>query len=358
MSGTPSGSKSAVVDRLAGLLIGTATGDALGLPAEGLSRDRIQKLWPGDCQHRFVLGRGMLSDDTEHTVFVAQALLANGCDSEAFASSLAWKLRWWLLSIPAGVGFATLRATIKLWMGFPPSRSGVHSAGNGPAMRSAIIGAVFADEPDRIRPFVRASTTLTHTDERALTGALAVAFAAAWATRQEQKSEPDIESLLTTLRELSDKAEWQAILVKIETALARKFFVPDFAAELGCSRHVSGYVFHTVPVALFAWLRHWGDFRAAIASVIRCGGDTDTVAAICGALAGCSSGEAAIPREWRDGICDWPRSVRVLEDIARHLGDRSPKVTVRYFWPGVIPRNFLFLLLVLFHAFRRALPPY
>jgi ADP-ribosylglycohydrolase len=299
----------------------------------------------------------MVSDDTEHTIFVAQALLANS-EPDAFARSLAWKLRWWLLGIPAGIGFATLRATLKSWVGFPPSRSGVHSAGNGPAMRSAIIGALFADDPNRIKSFVHASTKLTHTDERALTGALAVAFAAAWTIRQESKSEANMGNLLPTLRALSDNAEWLATLAKLESALEGKFSVADFAAELGCSHRVSGYMFHTVPVALFAWLRHWGDFRAAIASVIRCGGDTDTVAAICGALAGCSLGVTAIPVEWRDGIRDWPRSVRLLGEIATRLGNKSPNVPVRYFWPGVIPRNLLFLLLVLFHAFRRALPPY
>jgi hypothetical protein len=53
------------------------------------------------------------------------------------------RLRGWLLSLPAGIGFATLRAILKLWLGFPLNRSGVYSAGNGPAMRVAVIGAFF-----------------------------------------------------------------------------------------------------------------------------------------------------------------------------------------------------------------------
>jgi hypothetical protein len=44
---------------------------------------------------------------------------------------LARRLRGWLAAMPAAVGFGTLRAILKLWMGFPPSRSGVRSAGNG-----------------------------------------------------------------------------------------------------------------------------------------------------------------------------------------------------------------------------------
>ena len=69
---------------------------------------------------------------------------------------------------------ATARACLKLWLGFPPKRSGVYSAGNGPAMRSALLGAYFYDDRAHIERFVTASTTLTHTDPRALTGALAV----------------------------------------------------------------------------------------------------------------------------------------------------------------------------------------
>jgi ADP-ribosylglycohydrolase len=61
--------------RIHGLLIGTAVGDALGLPAEGLCRRRILRLYQGHWRHRLVFGRGMISDDTEHTIFVAQCLL-------------------------------------------------------------------------------------------------------------------------------------------------------------------------------------------------------------------------------------------------------------------------------------------
>lgn len=52
-------------DRLAGILLGTAAGDALGLPAEGLSPARRQLLLPGSWRHRLLFGQGMVSDDTE-----------------------------------------------------------------------------------------------------------------------------------------------------------------------------------------------------------------------------------------------------------------------------------------------------
>ena len=86
-------------DRFDGVLLGTAVGDALGLPAEGISRGRIQRMWHGQWRLRFLFGRGMVSDDTEHTLFVAQALLTHPDDVDAFQRCLAWKLRLWLLGL-------------------------------------------------------------------------------------------------------------------------------------------------------------------------------------------------------------------------------------------------------------------
>lgn len=172
-----------IQQRVAGLLLGGAVGDSLGLPMEGLSRSRQQKWWPGALRHRFLLGRGMISDDTERT---------------------------------------------------------------------------------------------------------------------------------------SD---------------------------------------HTVPVALFAWLRHRGDFAAAVAGGIRCGGDTDTVAAIVGSLAGCEVGVEGIPVDWREGLVDWPRSARLLERLSVELGSPGGK-PVRWFWPGIVLRNLFFLAVVLTHGLRRLLPSY
>src|SRR5579863_10369291 len=117
-------------DRIAGVLLGTAVGDALGLPYEGLSPRRARRLFgPGPLRHRFFLGRGMISDDTEHTCMAGQALLRAPRDVDRFAKSLAWRFRFWLLGLPAGIGSATLRSITKLWLGISPRNSGVFSAG-------------------------------------------------------------------------------------------------------------------------------------------------------------------------------------------------------------------------------------
>src|SRR5436190_24086422 len=101
-------------DALTGVLLGTAVGDALGLPAENLSSRRIRRWWKGEWRMRFVFGRGMISDDTEHTLMVAQALLSHPKDADKFQRCLGWKFRWWLVGLPAGVGLATARACLRL----------------------------------------------------------------------------------------------------------------------------------------------------------------------------------------------------------------------------------------------------
>ena len=352
-------------ERLAGILVGTAVGDALGLPAEGMRPSRRRRIWPGPWRYRFLFGRGMIGDDTEHALFVAQALLREPDDSEVFRRLLASKLRWWLLGVPAGIGLATLRACLKLWIAFPPTRSGVASAGNGPAMRSAILGGFFCDDGDaqQLERFVRAATTLTHTDPRAATAALAVARLAALAVRRGKGNPPEVDSVAEMLRAIAPAdTEWCDLIGKIKDGLGQQTTVTAFAASLGLEDGVTGYAYHTVPVAVYSWLLHYGDFRATVEAVLECGGDTDTTGAIAGALAGATTGLKGIPGQWLVGIRDWPRTVKLLTEAAYRLAfqkkEGRPLGQVSYFWPGVLPRNLLFLIVVLLHGVRRLLPPY
>jgi ADP-ribosylglycohydrolase len=352
-------------DRFRGVLLGTAVGDSLGLPAEGLSPRRAGRLFRGGWKHRLLPGTGWISDDTDHSVFVAQSLLAHPDSAQRFVRRLAWCLRLWLLSLPAGIGLGTLRAIARLWIGIPPAHSGVRSAGNGPAMRAAPIGACFATQPEYLERYVAAATQLTHVDSRALTGARAVALIAAWCVREEPSARPDPSRFLELLGEAGDDPEWRAVLGALSGAVASDLSVAEFAASLGLADGVSGYVYHTVPVVAYAWYRHFGSFEQTLTSVLDCGGDADTTGAIAGALAGAVVGEGGIPAAWLRGLRDFPRSRSLLREIADRLaanfrgeGGGSSMRPVRYFWPALIPRNLIFLLVVLLHGLRRLLPPY
>ena len=103
-------------------------------------------------------------------------------------------------------------------------------------------------------------------------------------------------------------------------------------------------------------------FRKTLEATIECGGDTDTAAAIAGALAGATVGESNIPSDWVKNIRDAPINVTLLRNISARLAElvetKRSRGHVRYFWPLSVPRNLFFLLAVLCHGFRRLLPPY
>ena len=352
---------------VAGCLLGTAVGDAIALPFEGLSRQRVARWLPGPLEHRFFWGRGYCSDDTEQTCMVAQALLTARTEPDregfllVFTHNLAWRFRLWLLGLPAGIGLATLKSLLKQWVHPLNHVDGVDSAGNGPAMRSAILGVCHGADPRLLRDLVRASTRLTHTDPRAEDGAFAVAWAAHWA---HQKERPAPASFLSSLAEqLRDRdSALLAALADTASSVQQGESTADFAARIGCADGVSGFVMHTVPVALHIWMTHPDDYAAALESVVRCGGDTDTVGAIVGALVGIRVGPEGIPPQWRDHLWEWPRSKQWINDLATRLVDNRPgrqwRGALPLNLPGLLLRNLLFIFWIMVLGFRRLLPPY
>jgi ADP-ribosyl-[dinitrogen reductase] hydrolase len=329
-------------DRVLGILLGTAVGDALGLPYEGLPPARVARRLArhGPLRHSLVLGRGMLSDDTEHACLTARALMASRGDPIAFRRDLARRLRWWLLALPPAVGLATGRGIVRLWLGISPARSGVPSAGNGPLMRAAVIGALASDDA-QLTELVAASTRMTHLDPRAEQAAIAIA-------RFARAALPPA----ATIEAIADPE----LRARTHAALAAALEHADletFRAALAFDRGVTGFVNDTLPAVVFCWQRWPHEPAAAIEAAIRLGGDTDTVAALVGALAGSSSGPAAFPTAWLAGIRDWPLTLATMHRLADALAHGSPAPRLSAFVS--VPRNLLLLALVLVHAFARAL---
>ena len=348
-------------DALQGCVLGTAAGDAIGLPFENLSRRAVARAMALPLEHSLILRRGLLSDDTEHTVMLVLSLRDARGDVEVFRRRLAARLRWWLLALPPGVGGATARATLKLWLGFAPTRSGVFSAGNGPAMRAAALGVVFGEDLPRLRAFVRASTLLTHTDPRAFDAALAVAVAASCAARLgEPAPAAALDAFTRAYRAAADDdTAFAAEIALLAAAAADDADVSEFACRLGCGDGVTGFALHTVPAALHAWMRHAGDFRAAVTQVVRCGGDTDSTAAITGAIVGAGTGPRGIPASWLAGIVEWPRGVgwmrRCCDDAGAATGG-APSRRLELAWlPWTLARNLAMFVVVLYVLLRRTL---
>ena len=334
-------------DRLAGTLLGTALGDALGLPMEMLSARVIARRFPDLTRFHFLGRRGFVSDDTEQSALVAQSLARHPTHLDAAVRAFRRSLLGWFLRLPWGIGLGTLRACARIAVGL--RRSGVASAGNGAAMRAAIVGVFFHDDASTRRATSDTLARVTHTDPRAVEGARFVAEVAALAVTGR-----DPAAIVEGARAGVAEPMLAAALARA-VELARAGVAADVAAPaLG----TSGFVVHTVPFAAFVFARWGGDPRAAITAVIRAGGDTDSIGAIVGAWCGALGGEAALPVGLLAHLHDGPFGPTHLRALAADLaGARDGRAATATYNPGyALARNLALYPVVIAHALRRIVP--
>ena len=321
-------------DRVAGTLLGTALGDALGLPCEGLSAKRIARRFGKLDRYRLVGRTGYVSDDTEQSALVAQSLATFPADPDPCARAFRRSLVGWFWRLPWGIGMATIRACFRIMLGF--SRSGVRSAGNGSAMRAAVIGAMFHDHPEKRRAFGEAIARTTHTDDRAVQGALYVAELTALG--------PDEARRIVTEPLLGAALDRAVELAKASASTSQ-------AAE---ALKTTGYVVHSVPFALYCYLRYGATPLLALQECIAAGGDTDSIAAILGGWLGARHGEAGLPAHLMALLHDGPFGPTHLRRLAASLAAGTPPP--RYSWIGALFRNLALYPVILAHGFRRLFP--
>lgn len=329
-------------------LLGGAVGDAYGLPFEGLRPKRIAKRFDTDNAYHLIpiIKGGMVSDDTEHAVMTVQAFIASGGDVDKFKTALQWRLVAWLATLPCGVGLATGRSIFKMAFSlmlspiFRVKNTGVFSAGNGGAMRSSVLGVLCADL-DTLKPFVKTSTTLTHTDPKAYQGALCVALLAWVQTYHFDWTTDEILAFLKThlddeLFELIDR------------------YAPD-------AKGVTGYMYHTVPMVVQAFLRFRNEPVAGLNFLIKQGGDTDSTCAIFAGIVGVRYGQVMfgqIAGVWCEPKIR-PNWLNQLSHQAEQVyQNHQAQTPMRLFGIWTYPRNLAFLMIVLLHGFGRLLPPY
>lgn len=317
-----------------GVLLGTAVGDALGLVCEGMSARRIARRF-GRLDRYHLLGRtGYVSDDTEQSALVAQSLARHPGDLDRCVRAFRRSLLGWFWRLPWGIGLATVRSSFRIMLGL--SRSGVRSAGNGSAMRAAVVGAFFHDDAEKRRAFGTAIGSVTHTDDRAVQGALFVAELIA--------SGPEAARRIVTepiLGEALDRA----------AEFARRGAPTSEASD---ALKTSGYVVHSVPFALFCYLRYGDSPLLALQECIGAGGDTDSIAAILGAWLGARHGEPGLPSHLIAELHDGPFGPTHLRGLAAALAGGG--LPPRYSWLRALLRNLALYPVILFHGFRRIFP--
>jgi ADP-ribosyl-[dinitrogen reductase] hydrolase len=329
----------ATVRAVRGALLGTAVADALGLPFEGLHAHEVELYGKG--LDRFMLaGRtGFVSDDTEQTALVLQSVLRSRGDVHKATRHFRLALLGFFLRLPFAIGLATLRACVRIALCF--KQSGVRSAGNGAAMRSAVLGALLADDDAKRRALTRALAMVTHTDPRAVQGALYVAeLAALCALRPGEDRGTLALCALSVVQdsELYEAIEGAVLCAGSEHALAQ--------------RANRGYVVDSLELACFVFVRSGHAYLSGVRAAVRHGGDTDTNAAIVGGWLGILHGPEALPRDLLCAVAPGPFGVAHLHALADSVATGVPPV---YSPLSGLVRNLALMPVVLVHGLGRLL---
>lgn len=295
-----------LVDRARGALLGTFAGDALGMPFEGAAPGAI----PAELEMvESRLGRGTYTDDTEMMIVLAEALIEDG---SVKPESLA--RRFLERHDPQrGYGGGTLKVFAAWRSGMPVDTAarqafgGQGSIGDGAAMRIAPVGVRFAFDPGRVVEQARRSAEVTHTHPVGIDGAVAQAAAVGAAMRGNE--------VITAARKAVETDDMRRQLDIVAALLADPPIGPaEAAAALG-----NGFTApDSVPTAIYAAC-HVDDVRTAVTFAVRCGGDTDTIGAMAGAIAGARHGSAAIPSSWIDALEDGVYGRSHVEQLAARL---------------------------------------
>lgn len=334
-------------DRLFGALLGVAIGDALGLPFEGLSRTRVARRFERAERFRLVGRTGFVSDDTEQSALLGQALALSGPDDAHCVRRFRRSMVGWLARLPFGIGGATLRSCVRMMVGL--RRPGVRSAGNGAAMRAGILGAWLADDPARRRSLGRAVAELTHTDERGVQAALYVAEVSAMCLAHTP-APAQHGLLLRRARTVVDEPELAAA---IDQGLALAESDSSFAEAVDAMGS-SGFAVHSMALCSYCLARFGDEPPGAIEAAIRAGGDTDTHAAIVGGWLGALHGASAWPRALVGALHDGPFGPSHLHGIASAL--TTATAPPRWSWIHALLRNLMLYPVILAHGFARLVP--
>jgi ADP-ribosylglycohydrolase len=321
------------VDRLTGCLLGQALGDALGFVvetrppgvAEAYVRDWLLAGRAGDRAHPDY-PFGQYSDDTQ----LARELLisvreAGGWNPAAFAARIAELFR---SGADVGAGEGTRGAARRLLAGASWLESGTPPpyAGNGSAMRAAPLGLLFVGDPAALRAAAREQSRITHLDPRCAAGAVAVAGAALLATATGPLDPRGVLHQLAVWVDAEDAAVARAVAgVEEWLSLEPSAAAARLRAEGLDPGHVSpwlgisAFVTPSVAWSLYAFLRTPDDYWATVCTAIAVGGDTDTMGAIAGALAGARLGPDVLPPDLLAQLTD--RGVWGASELAQLAAD-------------------------------------
>ncbi len=294
-----------------GVLLGLAAGNVLGLRGEGAWYDEIPNRYPGGiiAPNPREKERPM-DDDLAQAVELLLTLLAEGDVVREFAQSLVR----WRRTNGRGMGRTTRRVIDLLEAGTSPYEAARlcyerHPiAPNGGLMRCAPVAVAYQHAPERLIRYSAATCAVTH---YAPTCQWSCVILNAVIALLLHNSDPDVPAVLTAATadgapDLLAAAAADGIPTDVFARLAAGQPPSADASWLRRDQRLIGHTLLALQVGLWAAVTPFS-FEDALVQVVRGGGDTDTNAAVAGAVLGARYGRTAIPDRWLACIPDLER---------------------------------------------------
>jgi ADP-ribosyl-[dinitrogen reductase] hydrolase len=299
-------------DRVEGVLLGTAAGDALGAPYE------FKPPRGPELEVAMVGGggweRGEWTDDTAMAIAIAEAA-ATGADLRDATAQDAIVTRWLEWSrVTKDIGIQTSSVLREASRGgriaAADARAASHAfhqqnrrtSGNGALMRTAPVALAYLGDEDAMVEAARAISELTHYDPDARDACALWCCAIRHAVHT---SELDVRVGLRHIA--SDRLDlWVKRLDDAEAAAPASFPNNGWVVT---AMQAAWSAIATTPIPVDdpeAGVFRADHLRLALDAAVRAGYDTDTVAAIAGGLLGATYGASAIPGAWRRVLHGWP----------------------------------------------------
>jgi ADP-ribosylglycohydrolase len=290
-------------DKARGSFLGLAIGDALGSPTEGKTPEEIFVRWGRVTD--FLSDDQGGSDDTEYALFSAKLLLQKKKELTSADIAAAWR-RDIINSDNAykGAGFSEIITIHNLKKGLQPPESGqhLHSWSDGLAMRVTPFGIASAGDPQFASYLARIDGSVSHSGEgiysgQAVAAAIAMAMVSAPLDKIIQttldvvpKDSWTYSSIIRGVQIGNDASDVWSVLNPLHKSLSCPYyFWTDVAPE------AVGLAFGLIVAAR-------GKFEDAVLGAVNIGRDTDTIAAVAGAICGALFGIQAIPERWINRI--------------------------------------------------------
>ena len=305
-------------NRVRGMMLGLAIGDALGNTTEGqlpAARRRqhgeIRDYLPN--RHARDRAVGLPSDDSQLAFWTLEHLIEHGgLDPERLAAVFASPQRRIF-----GIGSAVREFVGGMRAEQPWWKAAARSAGNGALMRIAPITIPHLGTPGpAFWTDAALCAAITHNDRGSIGACVAFAGMLGELLARHRPPAPDWwpERYVELAREVEDAGEyeprggalqgsfrgpvWRLVEQEVPPRVARGESVRD----AGNVWYSGAYLLETVPSALFILARHGNDPEEAIVRAVNDTKDNDTIAAIVGAAVGALHGEEAFPRRWLNGL--------------------------------------------------------